>query len=517
MPRRVDDRPARRAGTSGRARARARRARCGRRAGSGAGTCAPRRGSPAARARCRRRRRPRARRPAKWWPLATICVPDAGPRGRSAAKRSSVAASAPGRRGGVGVEPDRARAPAAARRAPRSRRCVPAPSRASSGEPHAGQSSGAGSAWPQWWQRSAPSAWRTSATSQCGQRRVVPQARQWSAGATPRRLRSRIALPPRSATAPSSVEQRRRERIARLAAQVDDAHRRQRPADPAAERRAARAAPSSRAAAWRCRRPRPRPRARRAWRRPCARRSAGRNPACTRRRAPRRRRSARGRAPARTRPSGRRRRRAPRPATIRSRSSRRSASVEPGVEDGDPVAEPGAEAADGLRRQRDLRHEHDRAEPALERRGARLQVDLGLAAPGGAVEEERAARAARRARATIRSSAPACGRVSAGGTGLAGERLALGRLRPLAAATPCRRRDQRRARGRGSSRSSPRARARARRAPAGARSTTRSTGADLDTRRRLVADLDDDPALPSRGRSEPPPRPRHRRRRRPRT
>ena len=34
---------------------------------------------------------------------------------------------------------------------------------------------------------------------------VIPQARQWSAGVTPRRLRSRIALPPFSATRPSSV------------------------------------------------------------------------------------------------------------------------------------------------------------------------------------------------------------------------------------------------------------------------------------------------------------------------
>ena len=41
-----------------------------------------------------------------------------------------------------------------------------------------------------------------------------------------------------------------------------------------------------------------------------------------------------------------------------------------------------------LRRERDLRNEHDRAAPALERRRAGLQVDLGLAAAGRAVEEE---------------------------------------------------------------------------------------------------------------------------------
>ena len=62
------------------------------------------------------------------------------------------------------------------------------------------------------------------------------------------------------------------------------------------------------------------------------------------------------------------------------------------MEQRDAVAEARAEAADGLRRERDLRDEHDRAEPALERRRARLEVDLGLAAAGRAVEQEAAAR-----------------------------------------------------------------------------------------------------------------------------
>ncbi len=62
--------------------------------------------------------------------------------------------------------------------------------------------------------------------------------------------------------------------------------------------------------------------------------------------------------------------------------------AEGGMQDRDAVAEAGAEAADGLRRQADLGDEHDRAQPALERRVARLQVDLGLAASGRAVQEE---------------------------------------------------------------------------------------------------------------------------------
>src|SRR5207244_6648000 len=50
-----------------------------------------------------------------------------------------------------------------------------------------------------------------------------------------------------------------------------------------------------------------------------------------------------------------------------------------------------AEAADRLRGEGDLRYEHDRAQAAFERGLARLEVDLGLAAAGGAVEEEGAA------------------------------------------------------------------------------------------------------------------------------
>ncbi len=61
------------------------------------------------------------------------------------------------------------------------------------------------------------------------------------------------------------------------------------------------------------------------------------------------------------------------------------------VEDGDRVTEAGGEARGGLRRERDLRHEHDRAPPALQGGIDRAQVDLGLARPRDAVHEDVAA------------------------------------------------------------------------------------------------------------------------------
>ena len=61
------------------------------------------------------------------------------------------------------------------------------------------------------------------------------------------------------------------------------------------------------------------------------------------------------------------------------------------VEHRDAVAEARAEAADGLRGERDLRHEHDRTQAPLERRRARLQIDLRLPRPRDPVEQEVAA------------------------------------------------------------------------------------------------------------------------------
>ena len=60
-----------------------------------------------------------------------------------------------------------------------------------------------------------------------------------------------------------------------------------------------------------------------------------------------------------------------------------------GVQHRDRVAEAVREAADDLRRQADLRYEHDHAEPALERRRRGTQVDLGLARARDAVQQQR--------------------------------------------------------------------------------------------------------------------------------
>jgi hypothetical protein len=58
------------------------------------------------------------------------------------------------------------------------------------------------------------------------------------------------------------------------------------------------------------------------------------------------------------------------------------------VQDGDRVAEARHEARDDLRRQRDLRHEHDHVAPVGERRRGGAQVNLGLARAGHAVQEQ---------------------------------------------------------------------------------------------------------------------------------
>ena len=95
------------------------------------------------------------------------------------------------------------------------------------------------------------------------------------------------------------------------------------------------------------------------------------------------------------------------PDAIRSRSSRRSASVSPEWRTATRSPKRARKRPTRLRRERDLGHEHDRAEPALERRLAGPQVDLGLAAAGRAVEQE-VRRRRRRAPPTIRASAASC-------------------------------------------------------------------------------------------------------------
>ncbi len=102
------------------------------------------------------------------------------------------------------------------------------------------------------------------------------------------------------------------------------------------------------------------------------------------------------------------------------------------MQDRDAVAEAGAHPADGLRCERDLRNEDDRAEPALERRGARLQVHLGLAGAGRAVDEEVAAVTGVHRLDDPRHGGDLLGRERER-LGFAAERLPLGRRRLLLA------------------------------------------------------------------------------------
>ena len=69
---------------------------------------------------------------------------------------------------------------------------------------------------------------------------------------------------------------------------------------------------------------------------------------------------------------------------------------QPRVENRDPIAEACTKASDGLRRQRDLRDEHDDGAPPLERCGRRLQIDLGLPASGRPMEQNVTSRAVER-------------------------------------------------------------------------------------------------------------------------
>ena len=143
------------------------------------------------------------------------------------------------------------------------------------------------------------------------------------------------------------------------------------------------------------------------------------------------------------------------------------------VQDREPVAEARREAAGRLRRQRDLRHQHDRAEPALERRRARLEVDLGLAAAGRPREQEVSA-APERADDAVDRGALLVGQLLR--LGLAREPLARQGRRPLTAALAHARARRVRASAPGSSRSTRRARARGRRGSGGSSSTTRPIG-----------------------------------------
>ena len=164
---------------------------------------------------------------------------------------------------------------------------------------------------------------------------------------------------------------------------------------------------------------------------------------------------------------------------------------QPRVQQRDPVAEARSKPAEGLRRQRDLGHEHDRASPAFECCCAGLEIDLGLAAAGLPVEQEVAAACVERSRDPSERIQLRRGQLRR--LGLADEPLA--GPRPLLPALPLERRDQLER-------------------PPGRRAVVvgdperqidehgrqlvddRVHRNELDPRRRLIADLDDDAAPP---------------------
>ena len=212
-------------------------------------------------------------------------TPPARPRPRRARRRCRRRGGRPG-----------SRAPRASRRARARRRSVPAPWRATPGEPQLGQRVGAGSRWPQWWQATSPAArCRTSATSHCGHSHTRPQ----TAAAEEVRPAAAVQQHDRLLTvAPHGVQRLGGVGVQRVGgvAHVEHPHRRQRAAvDARGQHERARAGARSRAAASPTRPRAPRRPGARAARRPCARRSAGRPRACRRRPAPRRPRSGRGR------------------------------------------------------------------------------------------------------------------------------------------------------------------------------------------------------------------------------
>ena len=230
----------------------------------------------------------------KSWPLATIWVPTRTPESAASKRRSTLRVARAG--GAVRVEPEDLQRrqqlvqlgldPLGARADPgdRHRRALrdrpPASARRARSDGSAARRRGGGSARR-----------RSSGHSQ-----AWPQERQVRWVDQPRRLISRIALPPSAATCAEGLARPGMERARHAAAHVDDLDGRQRPpVDPARQLAAARARASSPAAAWPSRRAAPRPPRPPGAAPPRARRSAGRSPACRRSRAPRRSRSGPGR------------------------------------------------------------------------------------------------------------------------------------------------------------------------------------------------------------------------------
>ena len=88
------------------------------------------------------------------------------------------------------------------------------------------------------------------------------------------------------------------------------------------------------------------------------------------------------------------------------------ARAQAAVQHRERVAEAAAQPREDLVRERDLGHEHERPPARVERGGDRAQVDLGLAAAGDAVEQERLGLPAPSTAAAIGASAAAWSRVS---------------------------------------------------------------------------------------------------------
>ena len=165
---------------------------------------------------------------------------------------------------------------------------------------------------------------------------------------------------------------------------------------------------------------------------------------------------------------------------------------QPRVEDRDAVAEPCGEATGRLRRQRDLRHEHDRAEPTFEGSRARAEVDLGLPAARRPREQEVRRRSERADDAGDRSVL--LGRQSLG-RAFGRQRLARHRRRLLLPPLPNTRGDERERPGR---RRPVVLREPEREVDEGGRQLLDDAGdrRDLDPFRSAPVHLDDDTALP---------------------
>ena len=414
-PRRPGARRARpratRAGTSGRAPCRARPARCGRRAAStswNVRSSARKSGIPSPLSASITAASDTS---AKWWPLATICVPTSTARS-AAAKRRSVVGQLAALLDRVGIEPEalelgnvRFELALEALRACADPRELDRPAGRAGLRRGLRVARSGDSGAPR---RGAARARRRSSGSAC----VSPQARQCSAGRDSAAVEQQDRLAALLGDLPQLREERRRQRIAGLAAQVDDAHRRASHADPLAELEVLEGLPALR---------------------------AGRRAAVDRDRSLERRPLGRDRPRVVARvglllvgrvvllvdadqaePGQRREDRG-----ARADHDRRLAGGDPlalvtalcvgqrRVQDRHPVAEPRAKAAHGLRRERDLGDEDDHAEPAAQRLAGRLEVDLGLPAPGGAVEQEMASFVEG---APQRSSARSCVSVSALGS-----------------------------------------------------------------------------------------------------